>query len=494
MSESVENGMKEFIPHPYQARGIQEIIEQKSVALWWDPGLGKTVTTLSAIKELWLDYWQISHVLIIAPLKVAESTWQSELTEWQHLSELFKVYEHEDTGASADQRGGPGEFWEKMESICTTLIGDAKTRRKRYEDSKRTPITVINRDNVKWLVDHVWAEDHGRWPYDMVVIDEATSFKNHASQRFKALRKVRGQIRRVVELTGTPASNGLMDLWAQLYLLDGGERLLRTITAYRSRYFSFNEYTHVYRPLAGSEGMILGRVGDICHSLEAKDYLDLPDYVEEDVPVNLTDKQLSVYKQFERDSVLELIDTDEKLISGSAAVLTNKLLQFSSGAVYDEEKRIHDLHDEKLRVFAEMMETAAEPVLIFYKFRFDLERIEQELKRQKKRYRVYKTDDDLRAWNDGELDALVASPESCGYGLNLQKGGRRILWYTVTWSHEVYKQANARLYRQGQTKPVIVQRLITRHTVDERVRQVLDGKATTHDLVMNYVKEYKNVK
>lgn len=485
--------LKKFEPHPYQQKGIQEIIKQRSVALWWDPGLGKTVTTLSAIKELWLDYWQVSHVLIIAPLKVAESTWQSELAEWEHLSRLFKAYEPENTSASAEQRGGLGEFWENMDTVCTTLIGSAKTREKRYQDSKHTLITVINRDNVKWLVDHVYTSDHGKWPYDMVVIDEATSFKNHASQRFKALKKVRGQMRRIVELTGTPASNGLMDLWAQLYLLDGGERLLRTITAYRTRYFSFNEYTHVYRPLAGSETMILDQVKDICHSLEAKDYLDLPDYIEEDVPVHLTPKQFTVYKQFERDSVLELLDTDEKLISGSAAVLTNKLLQFVSGAVYDEDKQIHDLHDEKLKAFCEVIETAAEPVLVFYKFRFDLDRIEQELKRQRKRYRVYRTDGDLKLWNDGKLDVLVASPESCGYGLNLQQGGRRILWYTVTWSHEVYKQANARLYRQGQTKPVIVQRLITQNTVDERVRQVLDGKATTHDLVMNYVKEYRNM-
>lgn len=483
---------KVFKPHPYQERGIQQIIDQECVALWWDPGLGKTISVLESVKKLWLNHWKIAHVLVIAPLKVAESTWQSELLNWENFQVMFDVYESQTLSASADEPGVWGRKCNKLENLCTTMLGDAKTRKERYEQSKRTLLTVINRDNIKWLVDYVFEHDGGRWPYDMVVIDEATSFKNHSSQRFKALKKVRGQINRVVELTGTPTGNGLIDLWAQLYLLDGGNRLYSTVTAYRNRYFSFNEYTHVYRPLTGSEQMILDRVSDVCHSLEAKDYLDLPDYVEEDVEVRLTPKQLLEYKRFEKESVLELLDTDEKLTAGSAAVLTNKLLQYSSGAVYDENKTVHDLHTEKVKAFSEILETTAEPILVFYKFRFDLERIEETLTKLKKKYRVYKTDDDLQAWNTGKLDALVASPESCGYGLNLQKGGRRILWYTVTWSHEVYKQANARLYRQGQTKPVIVQRLIAQNTVDERVKQVLDGKASTHDLVMGYLKEYRN--
>lgn len=489
---------KQFVPHDYQKRGIDTIIQSPSVALWWEPGLGKTVTTLSAILELWLDRLQVGRVLIIAPLKVAESTWQNEIEEWEHLTPFTAsapaAEPHHDARGSL--RGAfQSEKCQKpvLLNPVTTIIGGRQQRIEAYERAKSSVISIINRDNVLWLTQTVIEKDKGKWPWDMVVIDEATSFKNPSAKRFQALKKFRGQIRRVVELTGTPASNGLMDLWAQMYLLDGGKRLERTITAYRNRYFNHNEWTHQWSPKDGSERIIMDKVSDLCHSLTAAEYLSLPDFVVEDVRVDLTPAQFLRYKKFEKTSVLEILKESkgsEVIAPGSAAVLTNKLLQYSSGAVYDEDGTVHELHEEKLKVFREILEALSEPVLVFYKFRFDLDRITAELDSQHKRYRVYRTEEDLNLWNNGELDVLVASPESCGYGLNLQHGGRRILWYTTTWSHEVYTQANARLYRQGQTKPVIVQRLITTGTVDERVRAVLDGKASVHDFVMEYVKDY----
>ena len=460
---------KIFVPHDYQKKGIERIVDDRYLALWWEPGLGKTVTTLTAVKELWLNYMSVSRVLIVAPLKVAQSTWQNEIDEWKHF-ECFRT-----------------------QGQVTTMLGTASERLRAYEKSKSSVISIINRDNVVWLAETVAKMDKGAWPYDMVIIDEATSFKNPSAKRFKALKKFRGQIRRLVELTGTPAGNGLGDLWSQMYLIDEGRRLERTVTQYRTRYFNHNEWTHQWTLKDGAENIIMGKVKDCCHSLTASDYLTLPSIVEEDVPVTMTARQLKEYKSFERDAVLGLMtdsDSEEHILAGSAAVLTNKLLQYAAGAVYDEDGEAHVVHDEKLKAFSEIMETANESILVFYKFRFDLERITGELDRQKKKYRVYRNEDDLRLWNNGELDALVASPESCGYGLNLQKGGRRVLWYTCTWSHEVYTQANARLHRQGQTRPVVVQRLVTVGTVDERVTSVLDGKATIHDFVMDYVKEY----
>ena len=451
--------MRRFQPHDYQKDGIGKIVEHEALALWWEPGLGKTVTTLTAIKELKFYRWQVSKVLIIAPLKVAESTWQDELKEWSHLSGWFSV---------------------------ATMIGTAKQRIAAYEQN--ADITVINRDNVKWLVDYS-LNTANEWKFDMVVIDEASSFKNPSSQRFKSLRKVRGRIRRVVELTGTPSGKDLGDLWSQVYLLDQGERLYRTVTQFRVRYFTQNLYTYQYTLLDGAEDQIMEKLKDVCFSLSAKDWLQLPEFVEEDVPVCLSEKQLAEYRRFERTFVLSLLDDEDgKILASSAAVLSSKLLQYASGAVYDENGSVHELHDEKRKAFGEIVELAAEPILVFYNFRFDLVRICDELEKQKKKYRVYRSDDDLRMWNAGELDVLVASPQSCGYGLNLQKGGRRILWYTLPWSYEVYRQANARLYRQGQTKPVLVQSLIARGTYDERVRLVLAAKLNLHEYVMNFVR------
>ena len=478
--------LKEFKPHDYQKRGIEQIINEKNVALWWEPGLGKTVTTLTAIKDLWLDYWAISRVLIIAPLKVAQSTWQNEIEEWEH----FDCFRPQNPGVAADRRGGLGG-----QISVSVMIGNQSDRLRAFEKSKSSIISIINRDNVVWLAKTVQERNGGVWPYDMVVLDESTSFKNHSTKRFKALKMFKGQIKRIVELTGTPASNGLEDLWSQIYLLDSGKRLERTITQYRTRYFNHNAYTHQWTVKDGAEKIIMDKVQDCCHSLTAADYLNLPGFIEEDVLVRLTEQQFLRYKRFERDSVLKALaeSEDETIIAGSAAVLTNKLLQYASGVVYDEEGLPHDFHDEKLQAFSEIIETATESILVFYKFRFDLDRIVAALTKQHKSFRVYKTAEDLELWNSGKLDVLVASPESCGYGLNLQRGGRRILWYTTTWSHEVYTQANARLYRQGQTKPVIVQRLITQGTVDERVASVLAGKATMHDFVMDYVKEHKGI-
>lgn len=457
LREKEREKLREFKPHDYQADGVKKIIDNKSLALWWEPGLGKTVTTLTAIKELMINRWQISRVLIIAPLKVAESTWQDELNEWEHLNGVFSV---------------------------ATILGTAKERGKAVESGAM--ISVINRDNIEWLVNYVTPQ---RWPYDMVVIDEATSFKNPSRKRFKALRKVRGRITRVVELTGTPSSQGLGDLWAPLWLIDEGLRLERTVTAFRTRYFDYNPWTHQRTMKAGADKIILSKIKDVCFSLTASDWLKLPEFIEDDVNVNLTEKQMKDYKQFAKTFVLSLSDS-ELLTAATSGVLSNKLLQFASGAVYDEDGTVHDLHDEKLKALSEILESADEPVLLFYNFKFDLDRITNLLNTtaKSKRYAVYRSEQDLRAWNAGELDVLLAHPVSCGYGLNLQKGGRRIVWYTLPWSHEVYRQANARLYRQGQTKPVIVQRLVSKGTYDEAVRTALETKQGTHDHVMNYVR------
>ena len=440
----------EYKPHPYQAYATRRILEQANVGLLLDMGLGKSVITLTAIDALIYDYLCVSRVLVIAPKKVAEATWQSEARKWDHLHRL----------------------------TIATALGTAQERRAAVEAGAN--VTIINRENVVWLV-----EEFGRdWPFDMVVVDESSSFKNPAAKRFKALRRMLPRIHSIVILTGTPAPNGLEDLWSQVYLLDRGERLGRFITHYRERYFDHNPWRHEYVPKPGAFEAVKGKIADICLSMKAEDWLQLPELVVDDMPVALEGAGLKAYRAMERTMVAEV--NGEEISATTAAALTGKLLQLCGGAVYDENGEAHHVHDAKLEALEELIEALNEPCLLFYGYRHELPGIEARLKG--KRWRRLDTAADAEAWNRGELDVLLAHPASCAYGLNLQDGGRHVIWYTLTWSLELYQQANARLYRQGQTKPVIIHRLLVQGGVDEDVAKALGSKDETQAALVEALK------
>lgn len=447
--------------HDYQERGVSHIIDNEYCALFLDMGLGKTVTTLTAIKEL-LDNCIISNALVIAPKKVTQVTWSDEIKNWEHLQGL----------------------------TISVIDGTAKQRREAM--AAKADIYAVSRDNIVWLV-----REHGgvKLPYDMVVIDELSSFKNHASKRFRAMRKVRKFIPRVVGLTGTPAPNGLIDLFAQMYLIDEGQRLGKTVTAYRDRFFRPGKrngdivYTYELKaPQGETEQQISDLISDITISMTAEDYLKMPDKIMLYDYVDLAPKVLAMYRDFEKEQILELINSDEPISAASAAALSNKLQQFANGAIYDAERNVKDLHDEKLDKLEELVEAAnGEPVLIAYSYKHDLERIMQKLKA----YKPVKLEkpEHIADWNAGKIPVLVMHPASAGHGLNLQKGGHNIIWFGNTWSLELYQQFNARLYRQGQGKPVTIHHIVTRGTIDEKIIKSLDGKRETQDGLMESIKE-----
>lgn len=447
--------------HDYQVRGVNHIIDNEYCALFLDMGLGKTVTTLTAIKEL-LDNCIISNALVIAPKKVTQVTWSDEIKNWEHLQGL----------------------------TISVIDGTAKQRREAM--AAKADIYAVSRDNIVWLV-----LEHGgvKLPYDMVVIDELSSFKNHASKRFRAMRKVRKFIPRVVGLTGTPAPNGLIDLFAQMYLIDEGQRLGKTVTAYRDRFFRPGKrngdivYTYELKaPQNETEQQISDLISDITISMTAEDYLKMPDKIMLYDYVDLAPKVLAMYRDFEKEQILELINSDEPISAASAAALSNKLQQFANGAIYDAERNVKDLHDEKLDKLEELVEAAnGEPVLIAYSYKHDLERIMQKLKA----YKPVKLEkpEHIADWNAGKIPVLVTHPASAGHGLNLQKGGHNIVWFGNTWSLELYQQFNARLYRQGQGKPVTIHHIVTRGTIDEKIIKSLDGKRETQDGLMESIKE-----
>ena len=439
-----------YDPHPYQDYATQRILDQPNVGLLLDMGLGKSVITLTAIDALIYDYLAIRRVLVIAPKKVAEATWQAEARKWDHLHRL---------------------------TIATSL-GSAQERMAAIRAG--ADITIINRENVVWLVEALGIA----WPFDMVVVDESSSFKNPSAKRFKALRRMLPRISRVVILTGTPAPNGLEDLWSQVYLLDRGERLGRYITHYRERYFDHNPWRHEYKPKPGAFEAVQLKISDLCVSMKAEDWLQLPDLVIHDVPVALEGAGLKAYREMERTMVAS-VDGNE-ISATTAAALTGKLLQLCGGCVYDENGEAHHVHDAKLEALAELLEALGEPALLFYGYRHELPGLEGVL--NGKRWRVLETAADAEAWNRGELDVLLAHPASCAYGLNLQDGGRHVVWYTLTWSLELYQQANARLYRQGQTKSVIVHRLLVQGGVDEDVAKALSGKDETQAALVEALK------
>lgn len=449
--------MKHYEPFEYQAYCIDKIINTKKIGLFLDMGLGKTAITLSAVKRLRYDYWQAGKVLVVAPKKVAEATWTREAAEWFELSSL----------------------------TFSSVLGSQAQRLRALDTS--ADIYLINRENVCWLVDHY----RNDWPFDMVVLDESSSFKNHRAKRFKALKTVLNHIERIVLLTGTPTSNGLTDLWSQIYLLDHGERLGRTVTSYRDAFFLPDKRNATtifsYKPREGAEEQIYKLIGDICVSMKAEDYLDLPPLIFDTIPVKLDPAAQKKYDRLERDALLEV---DEDIITaGSAGVLRGKLLQLCNGAVYDEDGAAVVVHDCKIEALMETVEQLnSQHAIICYRFKHDLDRLWRALESTDLRVAVYKGVEEENAWNAGEVDILLVQPASCGYGLNLQKGGYHLVWFGLTDSLELYQQTNCRLYRQGQTRPVIVHQLVVQGGVDEDVVAAIDGKAGSQERLLEAIK------
>ncbi len=447
--------MTNFIPHDYQEFSINKIIENKQAGLFLDMGMGKTISTLTAVADLMHDYFDVQRTLVIAPLRVAKHTWTDEIEKWEHISYLK----------------------------TSQILGSEKERLAAL--NKQADIYLINRENVVWLVDHF----KGKWPFDMVVIDELSSFKSNTSKRFRALRKVRPLIKRIVGLTGTPAPNGLIDLWPQLFLLDRGERLGTTITGYRNRYFNQGagdpgrRIVYEWIPKPEAEENIYKKIEDICVSMKSIDYLKLPDRVDHSVKVELTEEARAKYVQLEKDLLLPFADGD--VVADNAAILSNKLLQLANGAVYDEDQGVQFIHDAKLDALEELIEQAnGKPVLIFYNFKHDLERLQNRFKKAVK----LETEKHFKQWNKGEIPILLTHPASAGHGLNMQDGGNTIIWFGLTWSLELYQQANARLHRQGQKNQVNVYHLIIEDSIDERVMKALQNKTANQDDLMEAVK------
>lgn len=457
-----------FIPHNYQRYCITRIIQDEFLALFLDMGLGKTVITLTAVCDLIFNRFLVGRCLVIAPKKVAEDTWAREQAKWDHLS-LLKIQ---------------------------PVLG-AKDKRIKVLNSPGN-VYVINRENVSWLVDYY----RNDWPFDMVVIDESSSFKSHQAKRFKSLKNIRRHIRRLVELTGTPSPNGLTDLWAQIYLLDGGKRLGRTLTEYRNNYFfpSARNATTIfsYEPRPGADEKIQELIRDICISLSAKDYLELPERIDNIRYVQLDAKARKAYEEMERERILEL--PEGVLDAGSAAVLSGKLLQLANGAVYHttefmqddrvtERKEVVEIHDNKLEGFLELLEELnGRNALVFYNFQHDLARIKRLLGKSKLVVRELKTPADIADWNAGKINILLAHPASVAYGLNLQEGGNDVVWFGLNWNLELYQQANARLHRQGQKHTVYIHHLLAAGTVDEDVMAALQRKGDCQAALLEALK------
>ena len=451
--------MKDYTPHNYQQYCIDRIVNDPALGLFLDMGLGKTSITLMAIKRLKYEMFCVRKVLIIAPKKVAESTWSKEAAKWKQLKCLQFSF----------------------------VLGTAAQRVKALNST--ADIYLINRENVQWLVDYY----RHAWPFDMVVIDESSSFKNHQAKRFKALKLVRSKINRIVELTGTPNPRSMMDLWAQLFLLDGGQRLGRTITSYRDAYFTPDKrsrttiFSYALKG-PGAADAIYARISDICISMKSEDYLELPDLVFNDIPVKLDAIAQRAYDRLERDTLLE-IDDDTVITAGTAATLRQKLLQLCNGAVYDEDGNVITVHDCKIEALLETVEQLnGQHAIICYNFKHDRERLLDALKVTPLRVEVYEGKEQEARWNAGQIDLMLVQPASCGYGLNLQEGGHHIIWFGLNDSLELYQQTNKRLHRQGQPYPVIVHHLLVQGGTDEDVIKALSGKADAQDCLLEALK------
>ncbi|HFZ6496431.1 TPA: SNF2-related protein [Streptococcus agalactiae] len=432
--------------HEYQEYAKTWIVEHSHCGLLLDMGLGKTLTTLAAIDEIENIFCEGNKTLIIAPKKVADETWSAEIEKWG------------------------------FEFTYSKVLGSTKKRLEALE--KEADIYIINRENVVWLVEYYKT----KWPFTFVVIDELSSFKSSKSKRFRALRKVRPKIKRFVGLTGTPAPNSLIDLWPQIYLMDGGKRLETSQTKFKDRYFRPDKqngpivYSWALRPNAEEE--IYQKIDDICISMKAKDFLKLPPRTDNVVTIKLSD--MKSYNQFEKDLVLEL--EDQEVTASNSAVLANKLLQMANGAIYDDEKNVISIHDDKLEALETIVEESqGQPILVFYQYKHDLERLKKKFPQAEELTTVDK-------WNSGKIPMLLCHPQSAGHGLNLQKGGHIIVWFGLTWSLEYYQQANARLDRQGQTEPVIVHHIVAENTVDEKVLRILQGKEKNQNALFEAVK------
>ena len=452
----------QYKPHTYQTRLKDFIIDHRYAFLTVDMGLGKTVTTLTAIQELIEDYLEAERVLVIAPKSVAENTWTGECAKWDHLAHLR----------------------------VSVVMGDERHRIKALEAP--ADIYVINRDNVQWLTTYLGKD----WDFDTVIIDESSSFKNPQARRFKALRKVRPRIRRMVLLTGTPSPNGHMDLWAQMWLIDMGERLGRTLGSFRTKYFKPGRsnghvvYDWILQPGAGDK--ISAKMQDVTVSLKAEDWLEVPDLIETDVSIALSPTEAKAYRDFERDQLMSLDGKDIEALT--AAALANKLLQFTGGAMYDTEHGWHTVGDAKLRALEDIIETAnGEPVLVFYQYKHELERLQERFKPLQP-VTFSGEPEILKKWNEGSIRVLLCQPASVQYGLNMQEGGHIIVWYTPTWNLEQYQQANARLHRQGQERPVLCYRLICDGTIDERVVKALSTKDNAQETLLSLIRQLQREK
>lgn len=436
-----------FRPYEYQQTAIKWIINNPRCGLFLDMGLGKTVSTLTAIQQL-MDDCEVSRTLVVAPKKVAETTWTTEAQKWDHLKSL-KV---------------------------AKVMGTEKQRKLAL--AEKADVYVIGRDSFVWLVGIFG----GMLPFDVLVIDELTSFKSSKSNRFKAMRMATPTAKRVIGLTGTPAPNGLIDLWAQMYCIDMGERLGRSVTKYRETYFETHKWNNIIvrcNVKKGYDEVIRKKIADICLSMQAKDYLQLPDLINHTIKVQLSTATMQAYTKFEREKVLQFQDEHQgetaNVLAQSAAGLMNKLSQFANGAIYDEDRNVHNVHDEKLDRLAEIIEAAnGSSVLVFYQYKHDAARIAEKFKGY--RVKVYTDEKQLIEWNAGQVDILLAHPASTAFGLNMQDGGHYIVWFGTGWNLELYQQANARLHRQGQQYPVQVYNLVCSGTVDERAVTALENK------------------
>lgn len=441
---------------------ISNLIQSQDYFWIWASAESKTVITLSAIRDLMLDTCEVSKALVIAPLRVARDTWPAEAGKWDHLEDID----------------------------VSVIVGDKKTRIAALNHPAM--VYVINRENVKFLVEYY--EKNGlRWDFDAVIIDELSSFKNHQSQRFKWLRKVRPFVKRMIGLTGTPTSNGLMDLWAEIGILDGGERLGRFIGRYREAYFkagSMNPQTGVvfqYVPRPGAEEQIYGKIADITISMKAMDYLHMPDCVPAWHYVEMDKKERKLYDMLRKDLIIPLKDAD--IDAANAASLTGKLLQMANGAVYDENSVVREIHQRKLEKLEDLIEAAnGQSVLVAYWFKHDRQRIMEHLSSMGYKPRDIKESKDIRDWNGGNIQVALIHPASAGHGLNIQSGGHILIWFGLTWSLELYQQTNARLWRQGQTDVVTIHHIITKGTVDEDVMAALEEKDVTQEKLIAAVK------
>ena len=446
-----------YNPHEYQIYATNFILEHPVAAVLLEMGLGKSVITLTAIYELMLNRFEVQKVLVIAPLRVARDTWSAEIEKWDHLNGL----------------------------TYSVVIGTEAERLAALKSQAH--LYLINRENVDWLI----TKSGIRFDYDMVVIDELSSFKSHTAKRFKSLLKVRPTVKRMVGLTGTPSGNGLMDLWAEFRVLDMGQRLGRYITHYRNNFFvpdkRNQQMIFSYKPKPGAEEAIYRLISDITISMKSADFLKMPECIINEVSVSLSEKERSVYQSLKENMVVDL--KDEEIDAVNAAALSGKLLQMANGAIYNEEKEVIHIHDRKLDALEDLIESAnGKPILVAYWFKHDLTRIAERLSKLGVVYQHINTQESIRKWNNGELPVGLIHPASAGHGLNLQTGGNHIVWFSLTWSLELYQQTNARLYRQGQKNTVVIQHIVTKDTIDEQIIKALSDKNTTQDALMKAVK------